>query len=809
MISARLDPLLRLVARLAPRSVAARTTAVIVSLALLLGLAFALASARVMDRHEYASLHSQLRQLVATVDATAEIASFLKNRELARQIATGLMKNDIVSGVRITAGGTTLYQEMRSRSAVAGRLDEIERPIRSPFDRSETVGTITLYLSHSQLRARSWTHTRNVLSMLAVEVAAISAATVLVVFLVITLPIRRISNELHRLLESDSPVLHMPAGSEADEIGRLVGDVNSLIRNLDDRTARLTEAQHIAHLGSWEWNPAAGSLMWSDEMYRVLGFAPQEFPATVERLIAAAHPDDRRTVADAIDAVMRGGKGYRIEHRIVRPDGTQRTVHAEAEVALAEAGSRIRVLGTLHDVTEYHQAMTRLQHLANHDPLTGLPNRLLLQDRINQLVVDADSDGCLMAVMFLDLDRFKNINDTLGHETGDALLREVAERLRACVRLGDTVARVGGDEFAIVLHGIAQPDDAAQIARKILQTLEPVFDVAGRELFITASIGITIYPFEDREVGHLLRNADAAMYGAKDLGRNTFRFYDADLNQRTARRLTMEMALRQALKREEFLLNYQPQASLKTSAIMGVEALIRWQHPDLGRVPPAEFIPLAEETGLIVPIGEWVLRTACAQARVWQEMGRTLELAVNLSARQFEHLDLARCVRAILGETGLEPGRLVLELTESLLTGNTPKILAAMNELHDLGVGFSIDDFGTGYSSLAYLKRFPIGTLKIDRSFIRDVPHDPGDAAITRTIIAMAHGLGMQVIAEGVETLEQLEFVRTHRCDAIQGYYVSEPVTTETMSEMLRQGARLSVAATDLRQDAHLHLGHS
>ena len=807
MISASLDPLLRLVARLAPRRVVARTTAVIFSLALLLGVSFALVSARIAQRHEYASLQSQLQQLVATVDTTAEIASSVRNRELARQIATGLMKNDIVGGVRITASGTTLYEVMRSRTEGAGRLDEIVRPIHSPFDRSATVGTITLYLSRAQLRERAWTYTRYILSILAAEVAAISAGTALVVFVLVTLPIRRISDELHRLRDSESPMLRTPAGNEADEIGRLVDDVNSLIRNLNDRTTRLSKAQHIAHLGSWEWEFTTGSLAWSDEMYRILGSAPQEFPATIDGLFSATHPDDRRMLADAIYAAARDGKGFGIDHRILRPDGAERVVHAEAEVDSSEAGKPARVLGTLHDVTEYRHAMTSLQHLANHDPLTGLPNRLLLQDRINQLVADTDGDGCLMAVMFLDLDRFKNINDTLGHETGDALLREVAERLRACVRVRDTVARVGGDEFAIILHGIAGPDDAAQIAQKILNTLEPVFEVAGRELFITASIGITIYPFEDRKLEHLLRNADAAMYGAKELGRNTFRFYDAELNHRATKRLTLEMELRQALKRGEFVLNYQPQVSLITGAIIGTEALIRWQHPDLGLIPPGEFIPLAEETGLIIPIGEWVLRTACTQARTWQEMGHELELAVNLSARQFEHRDLAHWVRDILRETGLEAGRLNLELTESLLTCNTPTIVAAMNVLHGLGVGFSIDDFGTGYSSLAYLKRFPIGTLKIDRSFILDVPNDTGNTAISRTIIAMAHGLGMRVIAEGIETLDQLDFVRTHRCDAIQGYYFSPPVDTEAMSGLLRQAACLSADSVGFRSDADVRLG--
>ena len=408
--------------------------------------------------------------------------------------------------------------------------------------------------------------------------------------------------------------------------------------------------------------------------------------------------------------------------------------------------------------------------------------------------------------MFLDLDRFKIINDTLGHETGDALLKAVAERLKTCMRAGDTISRLGGDEFTVILANVAHVDDVARVAQKIIDTFTPQFNIAGRELFISASIGITLYPFDDNNLENLLRNADAAMYHAKEMGRNTFQFYTAELNRRTAKHLTLETALRHALERNELLLHYQPQVNLKTGRIIGAEALLRWQHPEMGLIPPLDFIPLSEETGLIIPIGEWVLRTACAQAKAWEQAGfGDLQVAVNLSGRQLQHRDLAKLVKQVLKETGLDPRQLDLELTESLLMHNTGETLIAMEELHKLGVAFSMDDFGTGYSSLSYLKRFPIDTLKIDQSFVRDIPTDPDDAAIAQAIIAMAHSLGIKVIAEGVETANQLAFMRAHQCDGVQGYYFSKPITAEEVTKLLLNDRHLTVcksSKTDKRAGA-------
>jgi len=441
---------------------------------------------------------------------------------------------------------------------------------------------------------------------------------------------------------------------------------------------------------------------------------------------------------------------------------------------------------------EKHQAEDRLTTMAFYDALTGLPNRVLLHDRLHQAMIEAARHERLVAVMFLDLDRFKTINDSLGHETGDQLLKVVAERLLGCLRPGDTASRLGGDEFTLLLADVAHVDDVARIAQKIIDSFVQPFDIAGYELFVTTSIGITLFPFDDRDVELLLKNADTAMYYAKEEGRNTFQFYSAEMNVKSVKRLTLETALRRALERDEFRLHYQPQVSLVTGELTGVEALLRWQHPELGLVSPGEFIPLAEETGLIVPIGEWALHAACAQARAWQDAGiPALRVAVNLSPRQFRHKDLGRVVARVLRETGLDARLLELELTESLLMRDVEQTIAVLNGLKRMGVSISIDDFGTGYSSLSYLRRFPIDTLKIDRSFIEHIADHADGTAIAQTIIVLAHNLKMNVVAEGVEQPAQLRFLSDQGCDAMQGYYFSKPLPADELTPRLLAGWRL------------------
>ncbi|PWB47720.1 MAG: hypothetical protein C3F18_11970 [Nitrosomonadales bacterium] len=451
---------------------------------------------------------------------------------------------------------------------------------------------------------------------------------------------------------------------------------------------------------------------------------------------------------------------------------------------------------TFMDITERKRYESQLERQANYDELTGLANRNLFQDRLNQALIYSRRHGGGLAVLFIDLDNFKTINDSLGHDAGDALLAQVASRLAGNVREGDTVARHGGDEFVLLLAEIRAEDDVSMIAQKLLKALSAPFHVGGRELHITCSVGIASYPKDGKDRQTLLKNADAAMYRAKEIGRNNVQFYAEEMNVKAMERLMLENSLHHALERNEFLLHYQPQVDLRSGEITGMEALVRWQHPELGVVSPARFIPVAEDSGMIIPLGEWVLRTACAQNRAWQCAGlKPIGVAVNLSARQFRQPNLVEMVAGILRESGLDPAHLELEVTESLVMQNVEEAISTLGRLKAMGIKLSIDDFGTGYSSLNYLKRFPIHTLKIDQSFVRDITTDPSDAAIAKTIISMAHELGLTVIAEGVETEEQKSFLRLRHCDEMQGYFFSRPVPAQEFETLLRERRSLQADA--------------
>lgn len=442
------------------------------------------------------------------------------------------------------------------------------------------------------------------------------------------------------------------------------------------------------------------------------------------------------------------------------------------------------------------QKDSHIERIAHYDPVSNLPNRLLFCDRLKQAMVHAQRDDQIVAVMAMDLDRFKIINDTFGHPVGDRLLQAVAERLANHVRKGDTVARMGGDEFSFVLTDLNDSHHAGDVAQKILLSLaaDP-FMLEDQEIFMSASIGISVYPVDGSDTTTLIKNADAALHHAKSEGRNNFQYYAQEMNASAMQRLTLESALRRALEREEFILYYQPQVDLASGRIIGLESLLRWQHPERGLVRPDEFIPLLEETGLIVPVGEWVLHSACRQGRAWQQSGfPPIRIAVNLSALQFRQPDLVGMVARILAETGLDPRsqELELELTESLLMKNVEGTAAKLRQLHEMGVKLSIDDFGTGYSSLNYLKRFPLNSLKIDQSFVRDLSSDPDDAAIVSAIIALGHGLKLSVIAEGVETAGQLAYLREMKCDEMQGFLFSRPVPASEITQLLLGGKLLN-----------------
>ncbi|MFP5376166.1 MAG: putative bifunctional diguanylate cyclase/phosphodiesterase, partial [Acidimicrobiia bacterium] len=439
---------------------------------------------------------------------------------------------------------------------------------------------------------------------------------------------------------------------------------------------------------------------------------------------------------------------------------------------------------------------TVLEHHALHDDLTGLPNRTLFLDRLSFALARAQRRGTSAAVMFVDLDRFKTVNDSLGHAVGNGLLQATAARLRERVREGDTVARLGGDEFCILLPELAGPAEATAVAAKVLAAFADPFVVEGRNLFASPSIGLAVFPGHGADAEDLLRNADAAMYRAKERGRNTYELYTEELTARARERLTLETQLHSAIEGGQLTLHYQPKVDVRTERIVGVEALVRWQHPQLGLVPPARFIELAEETGLIVPLGEWVLETACGQVRSWDEAGLPpLTIAVNLSARQFRHQTVADMVARVLRRTGLLPQRLELELTESLAMEESELVTSDLGDLHRMGVQCSIDDFGTGYSALSYLTRFPISTLKIDKGFVRRIDGEGDDSAIVRGVIALAHSLKLEVVAEGVETAEQVAFLRTNGCDLMQGYLFSRPLPAGELAALMGAAAPESGAA--------------
>ena len=451
-----------------------------------------------------------------------------------------------------------------------------------------------------------------------------------------------------------------------------------------------------------------------------------------------------------------------------------------------QAGTMTHYVGVLTDISQRKQDEARLNFLAHHDPLTHLPNRTLFQERSNDAIVRAHRHGGLTGLLFIDLDRFKTINDSLGHAMGDLLLQAVAERLGVCVRESDLVARLGGDEFTVLIDELTEFQDAAIVARKLLDELAKPFSLLEHTLYISASIGITCYPQDGKDVQTLLRNADAAMYRAKEEGRNGYRFFSSEMNTEALATLTMTNSLGLALERQEFILHYQPRFDLISRRITGVEALIRWQHPDLGLVPAAQFIPLAEETGMIGSIWEWVLKTACTQAKAWQIAGLPpLRMAVNLSARQFRQHDLAQSIAVVLNEIGLDASALELEITETMVVQAPERTRLILAELKAMGIAISIDDFGTGYSSLSYLKRYPIDYLKIDRSFINGLPLDADDGAITRAIIAMAKSLKLRVVAEGVETLEQSTFLEAAGCEDGQGYLFSRPQAAPDLKQLL------------------------
>ncbi len=604
-----------------------------------------------------------------------------------------------------------------------------------------------------------------------------------------------------------SDVMERPI-DEAILCGRLRGwlEVVQGRARLARANGQLASLRRIARIATWEHRPDTDEFSGSEEIRSLFDLGFDGTPLTLELLLSRIHPADRDQLEGLFRKAGSSGEGFSVETRVEMTGGSDasglmdRVLHWECEVDGGDSGRPLLVTGTLQDISRRRLDEQQIRYLAYHDGLTGLTNRNAFLERLDAALLSARRHRRKVALLFLDLDNFKRINDTLGHSAGDQLLQLVAERLTHCVRLTDCVgkpgeensqvSRLGGDEFTVLLNEIANSEDAARVARRILDALREPFVLNRQEMMVGTSIGITVFPADGDDVDTLLHNADVAMYQAKEQGRSNYRFFSSSINEAETRRLNMERKLCRAFESHEIHIYYQPQIEIESGRICGVEALLRWEDPDLGAVSPAEFIPLAEDAHLIVPIGAWVLRTACWQMKAWREAGLpAMRLAVNLSPHQFERRVLVEMVAQTLWDTEMNGADLELEITENAFMRNQDEVVEILQEIKRLGVSVALDDFGTGYSSLSYLKRFPVNAVKIDRSFVRDIAIDSDDAAITDAIISMAKALRLRVVAEGVETDKQRAFLQKRGCDELQGYIVSPPVAADALEELLRRNA--------------------
>ena len=582
-------------------------------------------------------------------------------------------------------------------------------------------------------------------------------------------------------LAADSLPGASPKSTDEPESSR--GTLEALKASLDRKKLALA----FAEIGTCELDIKTSMVHTSEMSLRLLGLRGDQRDVPYDTLLQSLHPEDRLRFGHALEQCLNGTGNLDIEYRVAWADGSFRWMRTKGDALLDLDGEPIKVLWVTEDVSQRKDMDARVRFLAHHDLLTGLPNRTLFQDRLQQALAAAKRMHSRVALLFIDLDRFKYVNDSFGHRAGDILLQTVAARLRNCVRETDTVCRHAGDEYLIVLSALREPTEAALVADKVLKIFDETFVLENHETQISASVGISIFPDDGQNMEDLIRNADSAMYHSKKSGRNRFAFFTPELNAPVAERLVLASQLRRAIESNELILHYQPQFDTKTGRLVGTEALVRWNHSDHGLLFPDSFIALAEESDIIHLIGAWVLEEACRQIAEWQARQLVVvPVAINFSSFQFRRANLVENVAAAFARHGVKPQQLEIELTENAIMQDPKEAAKTLDRLHEMGVSLSIDDFGTGYSSLNYLKRFPIDKLKIDRSFVEDLPHDLNDAAIVQAIINLAKSLRMMVVAEGVETKEQLDFLRSLSCEVFQGYLGGRPIDAEHFSALLK-----------------------
>jgi diguanylate cyclase (GGDEF)-like protein/PAS domain S-box-containing protein len=753
--------------------------------------------------YDYQSAHKKADQefkVIATIlaDHSTAALEFLDKEIATENLATLNAHNAIILSCLYDADDTLFasFQQasynqkkcpqnlQKSQANSSNQYKKIRQPVI--FD-DAVIGTLYVLADQGGLRETLFLHAiTSILIILITLFLTFLLAVRLQAF--VTRPIKKLQDTVIKIRQSDNYSLRADKSTE-DELGDLVDAFNGMVakiehdnialRDSEERFRTLTASSPVGVFQTDE----EGQYTYVNARWREITNI-YDIHLTQESWIKTLHPEERFQVLSHWRESLEQKEEFRMEYRMLRDDGEDINVICQAKPLYESNGEISGYLGSLSDISELKSVQLQLEQLALYDPLTRLANRHLFRNRLEKAIKHSEREGGKLALLFLDIDHFKKINDTMGHDQGDELLKAIAHRLRFCTRPGDTVARMGGDEFTILVPEIHHQHEADAIARKVLDVLKVPIRLTGLEIIITTSIGITIGLNDADDANALMKNADLAMYRAKARGRDNYQFFSDEMNVELTRQLAMEAELRLALQQEEFELYYQPQIDLNTNRLIGYEALLRWKHAEKGFIPPSDFIPVAEDSGLILPIGEWVLRNACEHIKQFSDNGllpKDGHVAVNISPRQFHDPNLVTVISDLIASTGIKSQQLEIEITESLLMENVDSTIATLQQLKKLGIILAIDDFGTGYSSLNYLKRLPIHVLKVDRSFVMDIPDDKDDMEITSAVIAMAHKLGLRVVAEGVEQNEQALFLKDNQCDFAQGYFYGRPMSVEQL----------------------------